>query len=42
MTQKQVTSLTNRMLKQPQTLDRYLDVQPRNGPKAKASPTPTA
>ena len=42
LTQKQVNSLTDRMLKQPQTLDRYLDVQPRNGTKAKASPTPTA
>ncbi|GLV56122.1 hypothetical protein KDH_29650 [Dictyobacter sp. S3.2.2.5] len=41
LTQKQLNTLINRMLKQPQTLDRYLDVQPRNGTKAKATPTPT-
>ncbi|GCE02744.1 hypothetical protein [Dictyobacter aurantiacus] len=41
LTQKQVNALINRMLKQPQTLDRYLDMQPGNGAKPKASPTPT-
>ncbi|GHO82803.1 LysM peptidoglycan-binding domain-containing protein [Dictyobacter formicarum] len=42
LTQKQVSTLINRMLKQPQTLDRYLNVQGRNSARPKGSATPTA
>lgn len=41
LTPKQVDALINRMLKQPQTLERYLNVAARNDAKSKATPTPT-
>ncbi|GCE16290.1 hypothetical protein [Dictyobacter kobayashii] len=41
LTQKQVNTLITRMLKQPQTLDRFLAVQAKSGNGAKKSATPT-